>query len=324
MANYDLYAGLLSGMNRGVESYFDASDKSKARKHEAGLLKATKGLVPKTDEAGNVIEGEYASDPEFVARQRKEDAYKSISDAAKEGKILEADEAGNVSFKGYSPEYIKGQQEINKARLENDPVARAIKSLTLEKLETERTPEGKIEKLSGEARSRFDNVTGGITALRDMRTAYDAKPRKSAVDNLDMANVPLRGDTPYTEAANRFDEMLGRMQSGGAIGTQELKSFQKLRPQVTDSPEIAKTKFDRMEELLSGRLKSFGIDEKSAEGMGFLRPREGLIAPKEGLVKPQEKKASVPKVGDVVDGYSYKGGDPSKPENWEMSRKAGR
>lgn len=302
-SSWDLLAGLTQGTNRAIEAYAGAQDKKKSREHEMGLLKATKGLVQKTDEAGNVIENEYGTDPEFERRERLREAIKSKSDAAKEGKIIDVDDQGNVSFKGYSPEYIKGQKEIYGAKSEGDPYGN--KALTaelarenLESKRREKTPEGKIEKLSGEARSRFDNVTGGISALRDMKAAYMAKPRTGLADKLDLANVPLRGDTPYTEASNRFDEMLGRMQSGGAIGKEELKSFQKLRPQITDSPEIAQTKFDKMEELLSGRLKSFGLDESSAESMGFLKPKQGLIAPKEGLIN-QEKKAVQPSPDDI-------------------------
>ncbi len=39
-----------------------------------------------------------------------------------------------------------------------------------------------------------------------------------------------------------------------------------------------------------------------------------------GATPPQDAVAGVPKVGDVVDGYRFKGGDPADPANWEPVR----
>jgi hypothetical protein len=45
--------------------------------------------------------------------------------------------------------------------------------------------------------------------------------------------------------------------------------------------------------------------------------RAAAEAAKVGQSKSGESKASPPKAGDVMDGYKFKGGDPSKKENWE-------
>lgn len=83
--------------------------------------------------------------------------------------------------------------------------------------------------------------------------------------------------------------------------------------------EDAKAKYYQQ----NGTLRGFEVDdsgEMSAEGL--IKPEQGLVP--RGLIQQQEKKAEAPpKPGTVVDGYSFKGGDPSKPENWEVSKKAG-
>ena len=67
--------------------------------------------------------------------------------------------------------------------------------------------EGKIQ--------RLDNIRNGLTALAKVEKAMDAGENKFS----------LIGDNNYTAGARLFNEMLGRMQSGGAIGKDEEKRF---------------------------------------------------------------------------------------------------
>lgn len=322
MANMDLYAGLLTGLNRGLESYITAQDKKKDRDVQMGLLKAEKGLI---QQPGS---NEFTVDPEFIARKRKEDLYKAQLANIGQGELIGEDESGNLKYLGKDPKRLEEEMRLAQLKNEQDPfgnkaLAAQMARMNIDEKKREKTPEGKIEKLSGEARARFDNVTGSIDALKDIRAAYEGADRTGVLGNMDMVSVPLRGDTPFTEARNRFNEFLGRMQSGGQISKDEKKSFQAMLPGPTDKPEIAKSKLENLDQVLGARLKTFGVDEASARDLGFLKPRDGLVKP--GLLKAEQTGATqLPKIGDVVDGYRYKGGDRSKQENWEQVKAAGR
>ena len=43
------------------------------------------------------------------------------------------------------------------------------------------------------------------------------------------------------------------------------------------------------------------------------KQREDLV----GKMKSEGEETKLPKTGDVIKGYKFKGGDPSKKENWE-------
>ena len=77
-----------------------------------------------------------------------------------------------------------------------------------------------------------------------------------------VSKTSFLGDNDYTYAANRFVEGIGRMQSGGAIGTEEAENFKKLIPGRFDKEETAKNKIKDMQAELEARLRSINFDPK--------------------------------------------------------------
>jgi membrane-associated HD superfamily phosphohydrolase len=109
--------------------------------------------------------------------------------------------------------------------------------------------ESRLSGLGGEEKKRFDGVKMGLTAVGDLKNAIDQGVNKFS----------LVGDNPYTFAANRFVEAIGRLQSGGAINEQEVENFKKLIPGVTDSKQISELKLKTLQEDLSSRLNTLGF-----------------------------------------------------------------
>lgn len=128
--------------------------------------------------------------------------------------------------------------------------------------------------LSGTDRQRYDSAIMGLDAVKTMRRAYDAGSNTFSVI----------GDNDYTAARSRFEEALGRMQSGGAISNDEEKRFSAMAPTWRDSAEIQQKKLDWLETEMASRIKSMGFDpDKLAdERAAFAESRATPQRPSEG------------------------------------------
>jgi len=157
----------------------------------------------------------------------------------------------------------------------------------------------KIEKLGAEERKRLDNIIMGKAALKDMSKAF-----AEGYNTFTMI-----GDNPFTFAANRWNEAIGRMQSGGAINKEEAANFRRLVPSWSDSKEMQLTKLQKMGEEMDRRLQSFGMSPYEVPGYEDGSQEAYMQAYKDGnsLLELERAKAAV-------------GGKPLKDIN-AMSRK---
>lgn len=231
-------------------------------------------------------------------------------------------EAGEFTGASYTQEYKDMQREKAFA----DPYgARALQAEKARQDVAEgakkNTPGGKVEKLSGDQRKRFDEATGALDALRDVKAAFSNIKIDTIGGRSEMVDVPLRGDTKYTEASNRFKEYIGRLQTGAAITKDEAAAFKRLIPTAFDTPDIAKQKMEELEFKLGATIKGFGVSTDEAQELGFLKPRKGLIST--GLIgaapaAPVQSAALKPGTRDGD--YDYVGGDPADPKSWKKAR----
>ena len=148
------------------------------------------------------------------------------------------------------------EMRVNAARVSEDrefrrAVLGAKTAKEKEKADYDKTVEGRLAKMSGESKGRLDNSRSGYKAVRDMTDAYNAG------DNT--WRLPLTGDNDFTEARRRFEEALGRMQSGGQISGQEAKKFRDMLPTVTDSEDMQQKKLANVEQEMRARMKTLGF-----------------------------------------------------------------
>lgn len=112
-----------------------------------------------------------------------------------------------------------------------------------------------------------------------------------------------------------------RLTTGAALNEQELANANRMFvPSITDGKELVQDKLNRLEQFLSGDLNLMGmvaapgspvaswVWQKNAGG-GSAAPATAPSAPAAAQAAPQR--------GEVQSGYRFKGGDPSKRENWE-------
>jgi len=124
--------------------------------------------------------------------------------------------------------------------------------------------EEKVLDLGGENRKRLDNIRMGRQSLNDMTKAL------ASGDNT----FTLMGDNNFTSAALRWNEAIGRMQSGGAINKEEAANFRALVPSWADSREIQINKINKMREEMDRRLSTFGFQPTDVPG--YMDPKQDV------------------------------------------------
>jgi hypothetical protein len=108
----------------------------------------------------------------------------------------------------------------------------------------------RLSGLNAEERKRLDSASMGLQAIGDMSVALESGSNTFSVV----------GDNEFTMARRNFEEALGRMQSGGAINSEEAARFAKMAPTWQDSAEIQTKKLQNLQAEMSLRVKNLGFD----------------------------------------------------------------
>lgn len=279
-----LLMGLSQGLQKGFESYQNVTQRQEEekRRKEKEEREALQQRIQQNLQKQNV---------ELAAR--------------KQGLLPEVDEMGLIKgykdIPGFESEAIKLarmkqkmggglDEELKRARLEDILSKR-------KEAEFAKTPEGMLKKMGAEEKKRFDSVTMGVQAVDDMKNAL------ASGENT----FSLWGDNPYTESRRRFEEAIGRLQSGGAISKEEEKRFKAMAPSVTDSAEIQQQKLTNIAADLESRLQTFGLDK------GFLQKSGRLVSRN---VKGQEDQKAATAGDGPPPGLSFE-----EFKKWNQSRK---
>lgn len=130
-------------------------------------------------------------------------------------------------------------------------------------------PEYKLEKLGAEGRSKVGAIASGFQALDQMVKASDDGHGPQYVD----ANSPVIGslvsDNPYSEAERTVAEVVGRLQSGGAMNVTEVKTFKALGPRPGDDAPTRARKLGQQRDFLQNKLTAFGLKNDDMNSLGF-------------------------------------------------------
>lgn len=184
---------------------------------------------------------------------------------------------------------------------------------------------GNIKQLRSAIATLPGGFLGGAQAIANQ---YGIKLGENA-GNLEYANAILSKLTPAQ-----------RQGMPGSASDRDVQMFRDALPKLSNTPEGNKLILDTMEALANQRLEQARIatlvttnQMNRQDGMKALQdlpdPFAGLKAalgpqeaPKQGGVVPAAPQATqaapgAPQPGTVEGGYRFKGGDPSKPENWE-------
>lgn len=198
----------------------------------------------------------------------------------------------------------KLQQDIRQSSLPFSQTREGQKLAFTEsiKKQQEATPKARLEKQGAEARNKIGSIATGLQALDTLGKSIESGYTPSYID----ANTPVIGglisDNPLTESQRIISEVVGRLQSGGAINKEEEKRFMALGPRPGDSPERAKAKIEQQRDFLNNKLAAFGFKGEELPDLGFMTQGRD-VAPKEqnrmfdmmtGQLLPQTATASDP------------------------------
>lgn len=130
-------------------------------------------------------------------------------------------------------------------------------------------PVYKLEKLGAEGRSKVGALSSGFQALDQMEKAMKNGHGPQHID----ANTPLAGrlisDNPYSEGERVLTEVVGRLQSGGAMGENEVKTFKALGPKAGDDSASKNRKLLQQKDFLQNKLTAFGLNNDDMKKLGF-------------------------------------------------------
>jgi hypothetical protein len=129
-----------------------------------------------------------------------------------------------------------------------------------------KTYKEKISSLPAAEKARFDNTRMASTALNQMKAHL----------NKGGDRYSIIGDNDYTRNLSLFEEAVGRMQSGGAITTDEGKRFKEMARSLMDDPDQQHAKLDALLAEMTSRYATLGFDEAEIEDPAYLSSKQLL------------------------------------------------
>ncbi len=106
--------------------------------------------------------------------------------------------------------------------------------------------------------------------------------------------------------------------SGAAVTASEFPRLRPFIPSISDDPKTVETKLKNFKAVYEQTLRDTSDYYNADNGFKAHGPTENYL---NGGQQPQAAKPSAaPNPGDVVDGYVFNGGDPSKQENWRKAQ----
>jgi hypothetical protein len=298
----ELSEGLASGIAGGIGNLLAARQQNKLeaeRAKDRQIRMRQAGLIE--DESGQLAESTEAK------RQR------TLNEALQKGGLLSRGIIVKEGDEGF---------DIERDPTYKDPYARRAE-LEAAKLAREEDPRYRLRKEGGEVKKQIGMVASALEGLKNYEDLFKGGMRPERITR----DTPLLGsfvsDTPLTVQATTIAEVVGRLQSGGAINKDEEKRFMAMLPRPGDTEDVAAQKLDTSRRFIESKLTALGYQPQDLAAIGFEPDRlgygdslRGLLA-QEGSTPSAVAAPGTPEPGVEEDGYQFLGGDPSDKRNWK-------
>lgn len=135
--------------------------------------------------------------------------------------------------------------------------------------ESELSPKDRLSQMPADSKNKVGMIASALGALTNYEVAFSNGERPKYIDK----NTPIIGralsDTDITSSARQLNEAVGRLQSGGAINSDERAAFDAMGPTAGDSEEQKVKKLGMQRQFLEDRLTAFGFRPSELGQAGF-------------------------------------------------------
>lgn len=281
---------ILKGLSiaQGIYGIKEAGDKAALLKQEAAAKRDNEAFSRATGQAAILKAGYEASkqeDGSYALKPRE--GFRDLETQKTQAEIekLRAEtEKARKDQEGGLASLLKQQNatlnglHIAEAQRKQDEAARS------------KTPEGKLDKLTGEARGKVGSFATALETITDYEDAFAKGQRRSRVNSDTPFVGSFISDTDVDTLTRKLSDDIGRMRSGGAINSDEEKRFLGMLPRPGDEDKVAATKLIQLRNEFDTRLRAYGLTpEELSQGMYGGNDRLGLYSdrakmPMRGLV----------------------------------------
>jgi hypothetical protein len=214
---------------------------------------------------------------------------------------------------------------------DGNPVQSALKPKQEKDEQNLQDPVRRLATAPAETKSKVGLIANALRNMTDYENAYASGESPPWVDSNTKLIGMAVSDTKLTAARRQLDEAVGRLNSGGVIGKEELVTFRAMGARPGDSPDIQAEKIGKQRQFLEDRLAGFGFSPQelgkipgfNSDKMGYgndsQSKRENLLVSHQKRSKGDSSNAYAdrpPEKGVIDDGYMFQGGDPGNPKNW--------
>jgi hypothetical protein len=129
--------------------------------------------------------------------------------------------------------------------------------------------ENGMPKLNAEEKNKIGGIAEAFKSLSDMELAMDKGQGPRYIDPSTPWVGQLVSDDDFSTAQTKMTDIVGRLQSGGAITDDEGARFKNMGPRPGDSPTVRREKLKSQESFLANKLKAYGLDRDKLNAIGF-------------------------------------------------------
>lgn len=146
-----------------------------------------------------------------------------------------------------------------------------LKRQELNAKESETTQPTKIlSKLGGEEKNKVGAIASGFRALDMMTDAVQNKGQgPKRIDPSTSVVGGMVSDNEYFRGERTLAEVVGRLQSGGAMSKDEIATFKSMGPRAGDDPSVIPQKINDQKVFLENKLRAYGLSEGDLQEAGF-------------------------------------------------------
>lgn len=134
-----------------------------------------------------------------------------------------------------------------------------------------------MPKLGAEEKKSIGGIASGLRALKNMELAMSQGYGPSYVSSDTPVIGGLISDNAFTKEQRLLTDVVGRLQSGGAINAEEGSRFKAMGPRPGDSEEIRLAKLKDQKVFLENKLLAMGVNPADLESKGFDVGQDVLI-----------------------------------------------